>query len=261
VLGLGLSLFSWSGEDVRFIGLANYRALLEDDKFGPALRNTLLYVLLSVPPMVIAAFGLAVLVNARWFVGRTIVRTIIFMPTVVSIVAIGFVWRWVLNDRSGLLNWMLGLIGIADTPSWLQDGWWPFAWIVIISVWRGLGFCLVLYLAALSSINESLYEAAELDGASRWNVVRHITWPQTAPTTAFLLVTGVIGALQIFDIVFVITGESESSVTNVLNLHVYRQFTYGQFGYAAAIGAVIFLLTLLATAFQLAVLTRGRRSP
>lgn len=258
ILGLGLSLFSWGGGDARWVGLANFRALLQDDKFGPALRNTLLYVVLSVPPTVLLAFALAVLVNAKWFVGRTIARTIIFMPTVVSIVAIGFVWRWILDDQAGLLNWGLGLVGIASTPNWLQDGQWPFAWIVIVSVWRALGFCLVLYLAALSGVNESLYEAAELDGASRWGVVRHVTWPQTAPTTAFLLVTSVIGALQIFDLVFVMTGQSETDSTNVLNLYVYRQFTYGQLGYAAAIGVVIFGLTLLATAGQLAILA-GRR--
>jgi len=260
VLGLGLSLFSWEGDAVRFVGLTNFRAMLADDKMAPAVRNTLLYVVGTVPPMVLGAFGLAVLVHAPWFVGKTVVRTLIFMPTVVSIVAIGFVWRWLLNDDAGLLNWMLGLVGVSDPPNWLQDGAWTFRWIVIASVWRGIGFCLVLYLAALSTINEHLYEAAALDGASRWRTVWHVTWPQTAPTTAFLLVTGVINALQIFDIVFVMTGESDTNATNVLNLYIYRQFTYGQYGYAAAIGVVIFALTLVATAAQLAFLARGGRS-
>lgn len=260
ILGLGLSFFSWEADGVRFVGLKNFEALLADDKMPPALINTLKYVACSVPPTVIGAFFLAVLVHARWFVGKTIVRTIIFLPTVVSIVAIGFVWRWVLNDDAGLLNWALSLAGVADPPNWLQDGTWTFWWIVIVSVWRGVGFCLVLYLAALGNIPESLYEAAELDGASRWSIVRHVTWPQVAPTTAFLLVTGVIGALQIFDIVYVMTGESETNATNVLNLYIFRQFTYGQYEYAAAIGVVIFLLTLVATVAQLAVLSRGART-
>lgn len=260
ILGLGLSFFSWGADRVEFVGLTNFRSLLHDDKVPPAIINTLTYVLFSVPPTVIGAFLLAVLVHSRWFVGKTIVRTIIFMPTVVSIVAIGFVWRWVLNDNAGLLNWALALVGITDPPNWLQDGTWTFRWIVIVSVWRGLGFCLVLYLAALSTISESLYEAAELDGASRWAMVRHVTWPQVAPTTAFLLVTGVIGALQIFDIVYVMTGESETDATNVLNLYIFRQFSYGQYGYAAAIGVVVFVLTLVATAAQLAVLSRGAKS-
>lgn len=131
-------------------------------------------------------------------------------------------------------------------------------WIVLISIWRGVGFCLVLYLAALSGINQSLYEAAELDGASRSRVLRHITWPQVAPITVFLLVTGVIGALQVFDIVFVMTGmAADSSTTNVLNLAIYRQFTYGQYGYASAIGVVIFGLTLVATWAQMRWLGAG----
>src|SRR5207247_2340492 len=108
------------------------------------------------------------------------------------------------------------------------------------------------YLAALGSISETLYEAAEIDGASRAGILRHITWPQVAPMTAFLLITGVIGALQVFDIVFVMTGQTaETSATNVLNLSIYRQFTYGQYGYAAAIGVVIFALTAIATLAQL----------
>jgi multiple sugar transport system permease protein len=159
----------------------------------------------------------------------------------------------VLDDRAGLLNFGLQTVGFQKEglPNWLQDGWWPFVWIVVISVWRHIGFCLVLYLAALSTVNESLYDAAEVDGARRWQVVRHITWPQVMPTTIFLLVTGIISAFQVFDIVFIMTGQQENRYTNVLNLMTYREFTYGQLGYAAAIGAVIFTLTLIATAMQL----------
>ena len=101
LLGLGLSLFAWDGSEARFVGLGNFRALAADARFGPALRNTLMFVVLSVPPTVLIAFGLAVLVNARWMVGRAVVRTLIFMPTVVSIVAIGFMWRWMLDDEGG----------------------------------------------------------------------------------------------------------------------------------------------------------------
>ena len=258
--GLAMSLFSWDGSgSPTWAGLENFARLARDDKFGPALRNTLVFVAASVPATVLLAFVLAVAVHAKWFVGRTAIRTIFFLPTVVSIVAIGFVWKWLLDADAGFISAAARGLGWRQHPNWLQDGSWPMVWIVLISIWRGVGFCLVLYLASLSNVNESLYEAAELDGASRSGVMRHITWPQVAPTTGFLLVTGIIGALQVFDIVFVMTGmAADSSATNVLNLAVYRQFTYGQYGYASAIGVVIFLLTLAATAGQMRLFARER---
>jgi multiple sugar transport system permease protein len=260
VIGFGLSFFQWDGGGAPvFVGLRNFTALLDDHRFGPALVNTLAYVVASVPPAVAIAFLLAVAVHAKWFRGKALVRTLLFMPTIVSIVAIGFVWRWVLDDQTGLLNWGLSLVGITDPPDWLNEGRWPMAWVIIISVWRNIGFCLVLYLAALASVDEGLYEAAELDGASRWASIRHVTWPQVAPMTVFLLVTGVISALQVFDIVFVISGRQVGPNVTVLNYEIYNQFKGGQLGYAAAIGVVIFIITALATAGQMAISARGGR--
>lgn len=264
VLGLGLSVFQWDGHGTpTFVGGENFAALARDPKFWPAFWNTIVYGVVSVPPAVFLAFVFAVAVHARWFRGKALVRTLFFMPTIISIVAIGFVWRWLLDDQAGLLNYVLGLFGVTDPPNWLQDGYWPFFWIIVISIWQKVGFCLVLYLAALSGINESLYEAAEVDGATRFDSLRHITWPQAAPMTAFLMVTGVISALMVFDLVYVVTGSGaamqETKYTNVLNLYIYRQFTYGQLGLASAIGVVIFLLTAVATALQLGVLGARRR--
>lgn len=254
IAGLGLSLFQWSGgqEWPAFIGLTNFRGLIADERFVASLRNTLIFVVASVPPTVLIAFALAVAIDADWFVGKSVTRTMVFMPTIVSIVAIGFVWRWLLDAEAGLLNWLLGLVGVTQTPAWLTDGWWPMAWIVIVSIWQKIGFCVVLYMAALGSVNRNLYEAAELDGASRLQVIWHITWNQVRPMTAFLMVTGVISALQVFDMVFMLTGQQETARTTVLNLEIYRQFTQGSYGYAAAIGVVIFVLTMIVTAVQLA---------
>ncbi|MBK7404793.1 MAG: sugar ABC transporter permease [Phycisphaerales bacterium] len=261
VLGLGLSLFQWDGHGApSFVGLSNFSTLVRDPRFWPALRNTVVFGVVSVPPAVVLAFLFAVAVHARWFRGKAIIRTLFFMPTIISVVAIGFVWRWLLDDQAGLLNWALGLIGVTHPPNWLQDGYWPFFWIIVIAIWQKIGFCLVLYLAALAGINETLYEAAEVDGASRFEVLRHITWPQAAPMTAFLTVTGMISAFMIFDLVYVVTGSGaamqENNHTNVLNLYIYRQFTYGQLGLASAIGVVIFVLTGAATGTQLALFRR-----
>jgi multiple sugar transport system permease protein len=269
VLGLGLSLFNWDGSGAAsFVGLENLRSLLgHDARFGPALRNTLVFVVGTVPLTVALGFLLAVAVHARWFYGRTIVRTLFFLPTVVSIIAIGFVWRWLLDDHGGLIPGAVRAAGLGS-PDFLNGGpvfsvggvpvvSWPMVSIIGVQVWRGIGFCMVLYLAALAGVNETLYEAAEVDGASRRQVLRHITLPQVAPMTAFLLVTGVIGALQVFDIVWAMTAGTETSATTVLNLYAYAEFEHSRLGYAAAIGLVIFLLTALATLAQLSLL-RGR---
>jgi multiple sugar transport system permease protein len=266
VLGIALSLFAWDGSGApSFVGLENLRALFTaDERFGPALRNTLVFVVGTVPVTVALGFLLAVAVHARWFRGRTLVRTLFFLPTVVSIIAIGFVWRWLLDAQGGLVP--AGIRGLGMTsPDFLTGGplpflgglvSWPMLSIIVVQVWRGVGFCMVLYLAALAGVNETLYEAAEVDGAKRGQVLRHITWPQVAPMTAFLLVTGVIGALQVFDIVWAMTAGTETSATTVLNLYAYREFQHSRLGYAAAIGVVIFLLTAMATAAQLTTLRR-----
>jgi len=257
VLGLGLSLFQWNGNGPpAFVGLKNFQALLHDAKFWPALRNTIVYGIVSVPPAVFLAFFLAVAVHARWFRGKALIRTLFFMPTIISVVAIGFVWRWLLDDQAGLLNYALRLVGVDNPPNWLQDRYWPLSWITALPTCHTARPCLARHLAAPAGINDTLYEAAEVDGASRMRVLRHITWPQAAPMTAFLMVTGVISALMVFDLVYVVTGAtagsiSESDRTNVLNLFIFRQFGYSRFGYASAIGVVIFLLTIVATVAQL----------
>lgn len=267
IAGLLLSFFSWGGSGLpRFVGLENFTNLSRDPKFLPSLINTLVFVLLSVPLSTALGFVLAVAVNAEWFLGRTFARTALFLPTVASIVAVGFVWRWALDDRGGIIPNLLRAVHIAP-PDFLQGGpilsiagldilAWPMLSVIVVQVWRTTGFCMILYVAALQNVHGSLYEAAEIDGASRWSALRHITLPQVAPTTAFLLVTGVIGALQVFDIVWAMTGTIESSATDLLNLRIFREFQQSRLGYAAAIGVVIFTLTAAVTAAHATIANR-----
>lgn len=279
--GLALSLFDWDGSGTpRFVGLRHFRALADDPRFWPALGNTVAFVMLTVPASTLIGFGLALAVHARWFRGKAAARTMLFLPTIVSIIAIGFVWRWVLESRGGLLPAAIRALGLRS-PDFLQGGpvlafsrgdpagpgpfhsveyaaWftWPLLSIMAVQVWRTAGFSMVLYLSALSSVNETLYEAAEVDGASRWQVMRRVTWPLVRPMTAFLLVTGAIAGLQVFDIVWALTVSAETDATNVLNLYVYREFQQSRLGYAGALGAVIFGLTAVATAAYLLAVRR-----
>lgn len=252
--GVALSFFEWSGGGPpRFVGLENYRALFTAGPFLPALRNTLIFALVTVPITVGGAFLAAAALNAEWFRGRTMVRTILFVPTIISIVAIGFTWRWVLDPSpGGLLNTALTSLGVdrASLPDWLGRSPWALVTIVFVSIWRGLGFAVVLYLAALGGVPRSLYDAAAVDGATPWQTLRHITWPSVRPMTFFLLITGMIGALQVFDVVLVMIGTSAQGWADVLNLYLYREFTLNRLGYASTIGVVILILTILITALQ-----------
>jgi multiple sugar transport system permease protein len=260
VLGVGLSFFEWSGGgSPRFIGFRNYADAWQDPTLRAAMRNTLLFAGISAPLTVLLAFLAAAALHARWFVGKTAVRTMLFLPTVLSIVAIGFIWRWVLDPDAGLLNHLLAALGIPSDalPDWLGNSPWGLATIIGVSIWRGLGFAVVLYLAALGSVPQTQYDAAAVDGANGWQVLWRITWPSVRPMTYFLLITGMIGALQVFDIVLVMIGMVEQPWTDVLNFYLYREFAHNRLGYAAMIGVLVLVLSVLATLAQLAWLRRG----
>lgn len=245
LLAFGLSCFRWSGRGPgEFVGLENYRLLFADARFGPALRNTLIFTLLSVPLTVLGSFALALALRAEWFRGRAPVRAMLFVPTIVSTAAVGFIWRWVLSDSSGLLNFGLAGVGIDHPPRWLTQHPWPLIWNILIGAWRQVGFCVLIYLAALAGHDRALLEAASLDGASRPRSIRHVLWPGVRGTTAFLLLTQALAALQVFDLVFVLTAGQETAGTTMLGIEVYRRFGAGLMGPAAAAGVVALLLAL-----------------
>lgn len=255
VVGIALSFCYWQpGGTPTFIGLNNYTELFRSAMFWPALRNTLIIAFITVPVTIVLAFLFAAALNARWFVGRTMLRTVFFAPTVISIVAIGFIWRWVLSpSQSGLLNHVLiEYLCVIETPiSWLENSPLGLATVCAITIWRGIGFSLVLYLAALTSVPRSLYESAAVDGATGWKALWHITWPSVKPMTLFLIIIGMIQALQTFDLIVVMIGTTQQQWTDVLNLFLYREFIQDRLGFAAAIGVVILLLTAIVTAGQL----------
>ncbi len=255
-LGLALSLTDWDGSSApRFVGFSNFVALVSDSRFGSALRNTLVFAAVTVPAQVVLGFLLAAAVHAPWFVGRGVVRAMLFIPTVVSIIAVGFIWRWMLEPRTGLVPLAFASAGL-ESPDFLQGGAavsmplvgevvsWPMVSVCVVQIWKMAGFCMVLYLAALQQVPESLGEAARIDGASRWQTLRSVTWPAVAPTTTFLLVTGLIAALQVFDLVWALSAMSDNASTRVLGTLLFREFQQSRLGFAAAVGVVVFALTL-----------------
>ena len=244
------SLTNWNGLGVmRFVGLDNYVRLFSDANFLESIYNTFFYMI-GIPIGLAVSLALAVAMN-RKIVGLTAFRTIYYVPVISSLAAIAILWQWAYNGDFGLVNQALALVGI-DGPNWLASTFWAKPAIILMAIWKGLGFSMILYLAAIQSVPRSLYEAAQLDGANGWQRFRTITLPLVRPVTFFLVVTNVIGGAQLFTEINIMTptGGPEYSTASAV-WHIWRQaFKYQQMGYATAMAIVLGLLILVVTLIQ-----------
>jgi multiple sugar transport system permease protein len=232
-----------------FIGLENFQALLTDEIFRRAIVNTLIYVAAIVPISAALGMILAVLFNAR-FALKEFFKAVYFSPMVTSTVAAAMVWWWMYNPQFGIFNVLLRLVGIPDQP-WLMSSTMALPSIIIFSVWKTLGYNMIIYLAGLQAIPQQFYEAATIDGASAFGRFWRISVPLLAPTTTFILIYNCILSFQVFDQVFVLTGGGPANSTNVVVLDIYRQaFERYNFGYAAAEAMVLFLFIMAVTVLQ-----------
>jgi multiple sugar transport system permease protein len=232
-----------------FIGLENFYSLLTDEIFRRATLNTLIYVVWIVPLSAILGLILAVLFNAR-FHFKEFFKAVYFSPMVTSTVAAAMVWWWLYNPQFGLFNVLLRLVRIPDQP-WLMSSHMALPSIIIFSIWKTLGYNMIIYLAGLQAIPQQFYEAATIDGAGALRRFWRISVPLLAPTTTFILIYNGILAFQVFDQVFVLTGGGPANSTNVVVLDLYRQaFERYNFGYAAAEAMVLFLFILGVTVLQ-----------
>lgn len=254
---LGYSLYlSFTRSDLfrpaTFVGTANYRHLLDDPLFGIALRNTVVFTLGSVLPTVVISLGIAALLN-RKLKGIAVFRTIIFVPLAVSAVVMAVVWQFVFNTDNGLLNIMLGWVGLGPVP-WLVDPHWAMVSLCLVSVWKGVPFATVVLLAAMGGIDENLYEAARIDGAGELRRFFAITLPLIRGALSFVVIISTISAFQAFDQVYVLTGGNggPESATYVLGIMLFQHaFGFGEFGYACALAWVMFAILLVLTGLQL----------
>jgi multiple sugar transport system permease protein len=244
------SLTSWNGLGApQWAGLANYQRALggQDLSFGVALRNTVVYTVAYVPLAMVAGLALAVLVNQK-LRGIVVFRGLFFLPVITSVVAVGMVWRWIFNWQFGILNWALDLAGITG-PRWLGDAFWAMVAVVVVAIWSVMGYQMVIFLAGLQGVPDSLLDAAEIDGAGRWAKFRHVVLPMISPTLLFNLILGVIGALKVFTIAYVATKGGPAYATWFLAYHIYQEaFQYFRMGYGSAL-AWIFVITLLIFTF------------
>jgi ABC-type sugar transport system permease subunit len=241
---LGLSFFAADGFSVpRFVGIANYAQAAGHQDFWAALLNNVWYAIDTVSGKVIFALIAALLLNGP-FRGRSVFRAVFFLPVILSFVAIGLLWTLIFNYNYGLINFILQAVGLADLKrDWLGTPETAFPAVIFVDLWKWTGFHVVIYLAGLQSIPSDLYEAAALDGASRWQMLWRITIPLLKPFTAINVVLASLGAFSVFDLVYVMTQGGPFKSTNVAMIEVYLQaFQFNQFGYAAALSVLLLLL-------------------
>lgn len=245
VFSFGLSFMEWDGfTEIRFAGLRNFVQIFENRVFRAALFQTIQYSFFTVIFSMAAALGLALLVNHK-LKGITFFRSAIFFPYIASVVAIGAVWKAMFMKNGGPINVILSSLGLAEEylPGWLSSTDWAMAGIIIVSIWRNMGYYMIIYLAALQGIPQSLYEAATTDGATGWQRFRYITLPMLTPNHFFVFIMLTIGSFKAFDLIFVLTEGGPGTATTLLSMYIYNQaFSYMHFGMASAAAMILFLI-------------------
>jgi len=251
-----LSTMDWDGFGNReFIGLENFTYMLTDTDLHIALKNTLWFSVLSVPTQIV--IGLLVAIALNHVAGKTFYRVVYFMPTVTGTVAVAIVFMWLLNPDFGIVNTYLKMFFGVQGPKWLTDPNYVIPSISILSVWLGIGFNMVIFLAGLQGISRSYYEAAEIDGASRFQQFRNITLPLLSPTTFFVTIIAIINSFKVFDQILVMTGGGPGNASRVLVFHIYDYaFQDFSFGRSSASAVLLFVIILVLTLIQMRISRR-----
>jgi ABC-type sugar transport system permease subunit len=257
-----LSFFDWDGlsPDQLWVGVDNFRELFNDDPyFWTAFWNTLIWTAVTVPVQLLLGLALALVLD-RHLRGRVVYRSIFFLPAVMAPYIIAFAWSWIYNPELGVVNGFFNLVGIEE-HQWLDDPDAALWASMALSFWRYSGLVMIFYLAGLQLIPPTLYEAARVDGASGWRVLRRITLPLLRPMTALLVLLGLILALREFEVVYILTRGGPAHSTDLLSIQVFDQaFRISRLGYAAAISTVMLCLTAVAALYALWLMARAHRS-
>ncbi len=249
-----MSLYDWhiiGSATSRFLGLDNYARALGDEHFWLSFGNTVFYLVATIPPQIVLGLVVALLLHARSPI-RPLLRVLYYLPVVTSWVVVSLLFRFLFADQ-GLINWTLGAAGVTggDT-SWLADRWTGMLAISALGVWKGVGWSMMIFLAALQGVPQSLLEAATVDGANRWQRFRAVTLPAIRAAMAFVTVMLVIGAFNVFISVYLMTGGGPAGRTDVLLTYMYRlAFGKLEFGYGSAIAVILTLVVLVLSLAQL----------
>jgi ABC-type sugar transport system permease subunit len=251
VFGLALSFMDWSPwGDPEWVGFENFERMFRNSTFWIALWNTTYYAVGHIPLTIAVSLGLALLLN-RTLAGLGFFRTAFFLPYVTSLVAVAVVWNMLFNPTSGPVNQFLQFVGVTDPPGWTSSTAWAMPAVIVASVWRDMGYYMVLFLAGLQTIPTELYEAARVDGANAWQRFWNITLPGLRPTTFFVLIMCTVASFKVFDLIVVMTDGGPGRATKVLSQLIYEEgIREGRFGLASAISLVLFVLVAGFTVIQ-----------
>lgn len=254
ICAFALGFVKWDGNNpIKFVGLENFKRLAGDSMFWASLKNTLIYCIGTVPLTMIASLGLASILNQK-IVAKGVFRTVAFFPYVASLVAITAVWAMLFHPSKGPVNAILYYIfHMKNLPNWF-GGNLILVTLILFSVWKYMGYYMVIYLAGLQGISAELYEAASLDGAGSWQKFRYVTWPQLRPTTFFVVVMLTINCFKVYDIAIMLAGGGDGRLgtsSTVLVYYIYQKaFVEWDLGYSSAIAMVLFVIVLIITVIQ-----------
>lgn len=250
VATFGISLTDWSLiRKPEFLGLENYRTLIADTTFHTTVINTLYFTLLLLPSNLIICLGLASLLKKKFF-GVGLFRTAIFTPVVTSVVVWGIIWKYIFQTDNGIINVLLRMIGVQG-PQWLYSTALAIPIVAFVTLVKGLGMNMVILIGAMKDVPQMYYEAAELDGAKRWQQFRSITMPMIAPSVFLVMIMTVIGSLKVFGQIYTLTGGGPGNSSYVFVYYIYQQaFQFYEFGYASSISAILFIIILVLTVAQ-----------
>lgn len=251
IMGFVISLTNYDGyKKFDFVGLANYINMLKDDYVLVSLKNNILYTVVTVPMIIILALLLACGLNAG-LKSTGFFRALFFFPTISSMVAVGIVWKLLLNPTQGPVNQFLMAIGISQPPKWLASTKWAMWGVMLVAIWKQAGYYMVMLLSGLQSIPQQLYESAKVDGANGFVRFFKITLPMLSPTLFMVVILNIINSFQVFDLISVMTDGGPGRSTNVLVYRIYQEgFKYSKMGYASAIAYFLFLIILAVTLIQ-----------
>ena len=252
IFAIGLAFCDWDGvHAVQFIGLQNFIDLLDDNTFKASFVNTIVYTVGTVPLTLVCSLGLAVLLNQK-VKFRNFFRTVSFFPYVASLVAVAAVWNMIFSPSMGPVNQVLASLGVENLPRWAAGKDTAMITVILFSVWKNMGYYMVIYLAGLQGTNLELNEAAELDGANKWQIFWHVILPQLRPTTFFVIIMLTISSFKVYDQMYMITqgGPGNATMTLVYDIYNVAFVNTPRYGYASAISMVLFVLVLIVTIVQ-----------
>ena len=259
VLSLVLGFFQVSGfGSYEWVGLGNYRRMMTDPLFWDSLQVTGVYVVVLVPTLFVVSLGLGLLVKQK-LPGMSAYRTAFFLPYVISLVVVGLLWKFMLDEQVGVVNRAMRAVGL-EGESWLGSPGLALASVIAVMVWVMMGYYMIIFLAGLQEIPNEYYEAARIDGAGPWTTFRTITWPLLRPTSFFVLLMSLVAAITGgLELIFVLTSGGPANGTSLAIFYIYQQaFQFGEFGYAAAMGSFLVLIMVLCSAVIFKVTKGGR---